>query len=247
MKKIYCAYGDEKFHEKLLVTEETALTVGKVDKFYAFRRNDLNVDNFLENNKEILSQQPGGGFWAWKPFVILQTMDRVDYGDIVLHTSTGMKVLENLDPLFEITKTSKDNRMFFSASAIYGTHKHSQYTKRDCFVVMGLDEPKYWDSRMLTAAHCLFMKTPENIEFLKEFLRYTTDKRAIWDTIPPMPNTTGTPNLPGFLEHRFDQAILSLLSVKYGRELYRDPTQFGMDEINNFVNSPYGQLFYMYD
>jgi hypothetical protein len=247
MKKIYCAYGDEPFHEKLLVTEETALSIGKVDEFYAFRRNDLNEDNFLQNNIDILSQQPGGGFWAWKPFVILKTMEKVDDGDIVLHTSTGMKILENLDPLFEITEQRKDGRMLFSASAIYGSHKHSQYTKRDCFVVMGLDGPEYWDSRMLTAAHCLFTKTPENIEFLKEWLRYTTDRRAIWDTIPPMPNRTSNPNLPGFLEHRYDQAILSLLSVKYGRELYRDPTQFGIAEVNNFPNSPYGQLFYQYD
>jgi hypothetical protein len=190
---------------------------------------------------------PGGGFWAWKPFVILQTMDKVEDGDIVLHTSTGMKVIANLDPLFEITERRKDGRMFFSASATYGTHRHSEYTKRDCFVVMGLDNPKYWDSRMLTAAHCLFTKTPENIEFLKEWLRYTTDKRAIWDKIPPLPNNTENPNLPDFREHRYDQAILSLLSVKYGRELYRDPTQFGIAEVDNFPNSPYGQLFYMYD
>ena len=247
MKKIYCAYGDEKFHEKLLVTEETAISVGKVDKFYAFRRNDLNVDNFLENNKEILSQQPGGGFWAWKPFVILQTMKKVDDGDIVIHTSTGMKVLENLDPLFEITRHAKDQRMFFSASLIYGTHRHSEYTKRDCFIVMGLDEPKYWESRMLHAAYCVFMKTRDNIDFLKEFLKYTTNKRAIWDTIPAMPPPDGVSNLPDFREHRFDQAILSLLSVKYGRELYREPSQFGNNEKDKFPNSPYGQLFYQYD
>ena len=247
MKKIYCAYGDEAFHEKLLVTEETAISVGKVDKFYTFRRNDLNVDNFLENNKEILSQQPGGGFWAWKPFVILQTMDKVDDGDIVLHTSTGMKVLENLDPLFELARRSRDQRMFFEPSMIYGTHRHSEYTKRDCFIVMGLDEPKYWETRMLHAAYCVFMKTQTNIEFLEEFLKYTTNKRAIWDTIPPMPPPSGVSNLPDFKEHRMDQAILSLLSVKHGRELYREPSQFGNGEEAKFPNSPYGQLFNQYD
>ena len=248
MKKIYCAYGDEKFHEKLLVTEETAISVGKVDEFYAFRRNDLNVDNFLENNKEILSQlDPGGGLWAWKPFVILQTMDKVDDGDIVIHTSTGMKVLDNLDPLFEITARSKDQRMFFDSPTIYHPHLHSQYTKRDCFIVMGLDEPKYWGARMLNAAFCVFMKTQPNIDFLKEFLRYTTDKRAIQDTIPAMPPPSGVSNLPDFREHRFDQAILSLLRLKYNGELYRDPSQLGNDVMDKFPNSPYGQLFYMYD
>ena len=247
MKKIYCVYGSESFYEKILVTEETAISVGKVDRFYAYRPPDLRVDNFYENNKDILSHPMGGGFWAWKPFIILQTMDKIEEGDIVLYTSTGMKVLENLDPLFEITEHSMDNRMFFDPSTIYGTHRHSQYTKRDCFIVMGLDEPKYWEPRMLHSAYSLFMKTPKNIDFLQEWLRYTTDKRAIWDTIPPMPNTCGVPNLPDFMEHRFDQSILSLLSVKYGRELYREPSQFGNCDKDKFPNSPYGQLFYQYD
>ena len=168
MKKIFCTYGDKKFYEKLLVTEETALSVGKVDKFYTYREPDLQVDNFYKNNKDILSAH-FGGLWAWKPFIILQTMDKVDDGDIVLYTSTGMKVLGNLDILFEITEHSKDNRMLFEPSMIYGTHRHSEYTKRDCFVVMGLDEPKYWDSRMLHAAYCVFMKTQKNIDFLNEW------------------------------------------------------------------------------
>ena len=100
---------------------------------------------------------------------------------------------------------------------------------------------------MLHAAYCVFMKTRDNIDFLKEFLKYTTNKRAIWDTIPAMPPPSGVSNLPNFVEHRMDQSILSLLSVKYGRELYREPSQFGNDERDKFPNSPYGQLFYQYD
>ena len=37
------------------------------------------------------------------------------------------------------------------------------------------------------------------------------------------------------------EAVLSLLSLKYGRELYREPTQFTLTE--NYPNSPYSQLF----
>jgi hypothetical protein len=37
--------------------------------------------------------------------------------------------------------------------------------------------------------------------------------------------------------------ILSLMSVKYGRELYRDLSQLAIGERAYFDNSPYGQLF----
>ena len=42
-----------------------------------------------------------------------------------------------------------------------------------------------------------------------------------------MPNICGKENINGFLEHRWDQSILSLLAHKYNLELFRMPTQFG--------------------
>lgn len=90
---------------------------------------------------------------------------------------------------------------------------------------------------MLHAAFSVWMKTEKNVEFISEWLRYVKDRRIITNE----PNTCGLPNLPDFAEHRYDQAVLSLLSLKHGRELYREPTQFSNNE--TFANSPYKQLF----
>jgi len=239
MKRVHCAYANEVFYRSLDILEETSIRIGGVDEFYAYRPEGLHVNNFWENNQRILSQPLGAGLWAWKPFVILETLKKVNDGDIVLYTDAGMSVLQNLDILFDITNTNKDNGMLFEPSMIYGPHLHSVYTKRDCFVVMGLDEPQYWGARMLHAAFSVWMKTSANIDFLTEWLMYVTDERAITD----MPNVCGKSNHPDYMEHRYDQAILSLLRLKYGRELYREPTQFSNNETAKFPNSPYGQLF----
>lgn len=244
MLKVHCAYADSVFEKSLVLLEQTSLQIGKVDKFYAYRPSDLHIDNFFEQNKHILTQKPGAGWWAWKPFVILQTMNKVEYGDIVLYTDAGVSILQNLDILFEITKTSKNKCMLFASPMLYGEHTHEMYTNRECFIVMNLDEPKYWYSRMLNAAFSIWIKTDENIAFLNEYLKYCTNERAI----SHLSKFSGAPDLPKnnkhpMDKHRWDQSILSLLRMKYEIELYRDPSQLAINEIANFTNSPYGQLF----
>jgi len=237
MRKIHCAFANDRFIKSLNILEESSLNIGKVDQFVRYNSFDLQADRFWQENQRILSEPLGAGYWIWKPFIILQTMKKCDDGDIVLYTDAGIKVIDNLDPLFEIIKRSKDNRMLFALTMIYGSHLHSEYTKRDCFILMGQDEPKYWNERMLNAAFSVWMKTPKNIQFLSEWQYYLKDSRVVTYE----PNTCGQPNLPDYIDHRHDQAVLSLLSLKYGRELYREPTQFTLNE--TYPNSPYGQLF----
>jgi hypothetical protein len=237
MKKIHCAFADDKFLKSLNILEESSILIGKVDRFVRYKPFDLQANRFWQDNQRILSEPLGAGYWIWKPFIILETMKLCKEGDIVLYTDAGVRVIDNLDPLFEITKTSKDNRMLFALTMNYGTHRHSEYTKRDCFVLMGQDDPKYHNERMLNAAFSVWMKTPKNILFLSEWQYYLKDSRVVTYEA----NTCGLPNLPDYIDHRHDQSVLSLLSLKYGRELYREPTQFTLNE--TYQNSPYGQLF----
>lgn len=237
MKRVHVAFANDKFLKSLDICQDSSLSIGKVDEFIRYETKDLQKDNFWQDNQRILSEPLGAGYWIWKPFIILDAMSCLDYGDIVLYTDAGVRIIDCLDSLFEITKTSKDNRMFFSLTMIWGNHLHSEYTKRDCFVLMEQDEPKYWNKRMLNAAFHVWMKTRKNMEFLTEWQTYMKDSRIVTYE----PNTCGLPNLPDYIDHRHDQAVLSLLSLKYGRELYREPTQFSLNEV--FENSPYGQLF----
>jgi hypothetical protein len=242
MKKVHCAFADQVFERSLQLCEDTSVSIGGIDKFYAYRPDDLHADNFYKNNKHILTQQPGAGWWAWKPFVIMQTMQKVEAGDIVLYTDAGVSIIDNLDILFEITSKSNDKRMLFATPWIHGPHTHRMFTTRDCFVEMYCDTPKYWDNRMLNGAFHVWMKTPTNVKILIEWLKYCITERAISHLSNVHPELPGHNSHP-MDKHRWDQSILSLLSMKYGRELYRDPSQLTIGEKGNFPNSPYEQLF----
>ena len=80
------------------------------------------------------------------------------------------------------------------------TGVHQWFCKRDCFVLMGCDEPKYHKSIQLEDGFLAFKKTEYNIHLLDEFIKYCCDERCVTD----IPNTCGLPNLEGFKDHRTD-------------------------------------------
>jgi hypothetical protein len=248
VKKYVTSYGTAEYYDSLDILGKSSIEIGMADEFVKYTYDDLKDSEFYLANKGIMQRPVNGDatwrgkvksvhYWIWKPYIILETMKRCNEGDIVLYLDGGMKVMNDLNPLFEITKTKKC--MIFSVSKTpEALHYHSMYTKRDCFILMGLDTPYYWNTRCVNAAMSVWMKTPENIDFLTEWQAYMTDSRIVTDD----DNTCGYPNLPDFKYHLFDQSVFSLLCTKYNKEIYRDPSQYSINEKECFTNSTYDQL-----
>lgn len=229
-----------------------------IDEVISYDFDDLKGTTFFNENEKILTQPKGLGYWIWKPYIILEAMKNLQENDIVVYSDCGIEIIEKLDPLFSIC-TSQPILLFAN-----GDLKNGLWTKRDCFIKMDCDSPKYWKGLQCDAAFSLYKKTKESILFLEEWLHFCCDGYSATDE----PNRCGKKNIFGFRQHRWDQSVLSLLAIKHGIELYRMPTQFGnhfksldfrvADEINcvnqinrrrlNFYskrpygNSPYFQL-----
>ena len=213
--------------------EKSSSERGKVDQFIRYTREWLETTDFYPKNRYILDNPRGNGFFIWKPFIILQTMESLNEGDIVMYSDAAVEILNDLSPLFSIAE-EKDHVVF----EIAGGHNNKTWTKRDCFVLLNCDEEKYWNDLQLTATFSLWKKTEENIAFLKEYLRYLRDPRIVTDD----PNMCGKPNFLEFRYHRHDQSVLSILTRKYNFERFCDPSQWGNTERKKYPNSPYGQL-----
>ena len=94
---------------------------------------------------------------------------------------------------------------------------------------MDCDELHYWDANKVIATLIVIRKCDFSQKLMQEWLSYCQDPQAITDA----PNRCGKDDLPGFLQHRHDQAILSVLVAKHGLETYRNPTIWG-----NFLKLP---------
>jgi hypothetical protein len=149
-------------------------------------------------------------------------------GDIVIYSDCGIAITEPPEPLLDICRRHSPIVLFGN-----GNHINSMWTKRDCFVLMDCDREAYWKASHCDAAFSLFRKTALSEQFLREWLHYGSDERIISD----LPNTCGKRNFRDFIEHRWDQSILSLLAQKYRLPLYRMPTQFG----NHYMMHAYRQ------
>jgi len=241
MKKVICTYGTIDYEKSLQLLEKTAYEIGKVDKVFIYNRDWLVTTKFYQKNKYILDQHRGSGFFCWKPYIILKTFDLIENGDCVLYMDAGVSVIDNLDPLFEIISCHpNDGKLIFRVPWVGITHIAKMWVKRDCFVLTGSDESKFWNAPMTNGAISLWIKNDENIKLLKEWQQYLRDPRIVTDD----PNMCGRPNFYEFRDHRHDQSVLTILCTKYNFELFRDPTQWGNEEKEIFSNSPYPQLFY---
>jgi hypothetical protein len=226
--KIHINYA----HARYLKSQEhccnTALANG-FDLTIPYRLGDISPE-FIRANSYTVSQPRGAGFWIWKPYLIMKTMqERMGDDDWLMYTDSGMYFVRN--PWDWILPM--EDRIGEKGIVTFGCcGRARQFTKRDTFVLMGMDEPRYTDSaeqdqRMASVFVC--KKTPFSMAFVEEWMRYCSDPRILTD----LPNTQGLPNYPEFKDHRHDQAIMSLLCIKYDTFLVRE-------DITQFTNSnPY--------
>ena len=90
-------------------------------------------------------------------------------------------------------------------------HKESEYSKRDAFILLGVDMPFYSQTNQFTATIQIYKKSSFTVKFIQEWLYYCQDKRIITDDN----NTLGQENYNDFKDNRHDQTVLSLLIKKY--------------------------------
>lgn len=172
----------------------------------------------------------GAGFWLYKSWVLMDIYNKIDEGDIFIYCDVGASFINDIGPLVELTK-EKDIVLFKVHNCYTNT-----YVKRDTFYYMDCDKPEYYHQELTNGAFMFFKKCEKSLGFIEKYFYFCKDYKIITDSV----NECGLDNLEGFHESRHDQSAISLLTIKEGIELYRDPSQYG----NNFgmENSNYGQI-----
>jgi FkbM family methyltransferase len=195
----------------------SALKYG-LDHFFSYDENWLKKTEFYKKNLKIFNHKKGYGFWLWKPFIISESLKKVNDNDIVFYIDSGSLVLLDPTPLIEISKVNKSGIVAFNCLPL----TNQQWTKREVFVEMDLDTEEFWYAPHSIATVCLFRKTSFSINFVDEWLKECTKFNLISDTL-----NNHYPNIKGFIGHRHDQSVFSLLIKKHQIETYRNPSVWG--------------------
>ena len=230
--KVLLNYASRNYIPSQKKNTGTGLEVGGFDSAISYGPSDLPKE-FRQRNRHILRQRRGNGFWLWKFYFIHKSLEQLDDGDFLFYCDSGSVFMAPIDPLIELSRSLKQDIIPFEHDTI-----ESHYTKRDAFKIMKADTPAYRDTFQRMSGFMLIRKSKFSQDFMHEILALGQDERLITD----LKNQLKFPNYPGFIEHRHDQSIWSLMTKKHGLKAFRDPSQYGNQFISSRADSPYDQL-----
>jgi hypothetical protein len=162
-------------------------------------------DSFKLANSHILKHTKGYGYCIWKPYIILDSLQKIEDDELLVYIdSTDL-------PQPSFFKILDEHFKNHDILLINRNYMHDEWTRRDTFVLMNCDSSEYHNKVQLEAGVVCLRKTQFNIDLITEWLHYCSDEQILTEK----EQTSGLPNFPGFIEHRYDQSILTNLQIKY--------------------------------
>lgn len=219
MKKVLITFSGAQYHDTTKKMVEDAPKFGATDVFvyddwWLFNKRPQHIAE-----TQHLIDNPGSrgvNWFCFKPFVILDALNRVGPDDVVFYIDGDTFPIHDINPVFDITK--RDGIMLFMAN---GWHHQRVWCKRACFGIMNQDTSAYHEAHCGVARFMGF--THRHRSFLETWLFYCKIKECT--TFDPEPRFG--PELPGFKEHRTEQAIMTNLAHKHGIKLHREADEWG--------------------
>jgi hypothetical protein len=210
MKFYLCVYSNKKFEIPRKALVNYSKKSGIFEGIFEYDRDWLVGTEFYKENLEILDdpESKGDGWCLWKPYVIMESLKRIGDGDVLIYMDATDTFFKEYFKNF--LRNSFENSNFLLSRMTTGS-PNIKYTKRDTFLHMGCDSTEYWNCPQLEAGVSGFRKCNETILFVGEYLKFCSDPRIIKGG-----KSNDSSDFPEYIEHRYDQSVLTNLSLKHG-------------------------------
>lgn len=234
-EKIYfVSYGDKNYNIQLNRIKYQAKKFKLFQKVYIYRYRNLD-QKFKNNFNSLLHEKKGGGYWIWKSQVILQTLDKINEGDILLYVDSGstlnIKGKERLKEYFNILSDSESSFLFFKMPTIL----EKNWTTKEVFNYFGvLNDQKITETNQYLGGVLFVKKSQLSINFFKNFQKTVNfDNRLITNFYDDNQHQE-------FMEGRHDQSILSVMAKLENCIVINDESYyFSSDGIQNIEQFEY--------
>ena len=161
-------------------------------------------DFWLDHRKVLSAKTPGFGWWVWKPEFIWKSLTSIPEGDGLLYLDAGSFIGRDVKSVMSISSFMQ----IASSTGICASNSQpfveKYYSSTQVMDHLNLaqaerDSNQFW-------AGCLFLVNTESTKNLIQQWRYfccTNDHGLL------LPKTNFAQEVPGFVHHMHDQAILS--------------------------------------
>ncbi len=209
------SYATPKFRHRQLLLAASGKANDIIQSVTSWTSSKLAKSQFPELAPDISLNERGSGFWAWKPFIILQALQKIPAGDIVLYSDVGRKfpyiILDRPVDGF-IKWLNEHNQDMVPGVMIPWNGPMSMWTKRDALIATSMDRQEIHQATPIQASFSFWRNTPQTRQFVKEWLSLCIQRKLVSDD----PSADGLIELSDFKEHRHDQSLLNLCCIKHG-------------------------------
>jgi galactosyl transferase GMA12/MNN10 family len=208
MKKYFLVYNDgthNRFLDRLL---ESVRTHNNDFEIIVFDKEQIDND-FRDKNTRILNECRGGGYWLWKPYIINETMKRINDGDLLFYLDSKYFFMENFTEIYAKHIENKDI-LIWKNKPNEPVWKMRNWCKMSVLEKFGLRDRVFNEDLADSWAGAIFLRKSDfSSAFINEWLQICCVYEDITDARSTIPNSKE------FREHRHDQSLLSVLVYKY--------------------------------
>lgn len=164
------------------------------------------IPDFVNQHPKHFEQKRGGGYWVWKPHIVLKELERMRDDEILIYIDAGAYLLSRVDSLLQ----QHPNAQLIAFPGENPEWLHRRYTKRDLSLRLDADTPDILDIPQVESGFFIMRKGA--IPIIKDWYAVCSDLKMLDDS-PSI-----APNAADFIEHRHDQSILHILCYKQHKD-----------------------------
>lgn len=221
MKKYFLTFGDRRLKPSVDRLKIQAESIESYDEIIVKDETDLDPKFREKFASKLVYGTKGYGNMCWKPEIILRTLEMINDGDLLTWSDADSHVnpkgKKRLQEYFDMVMSSEtgvtgvqsilptDPELAKIAIPLYNLER--KFTKGDLLDYFNVrHNTAITDSEQLASGTCFFRKCNKSVDLVKQWAIVPHIDFGLIDDSP-----SKSPNLEGFIGHRHDQSIFSII------------------------------------
>ncbi len=202
---------------------------GRADSVHVWTKDRLTNAGFLSLHPELFPDSKGFGWYAWKPWIILQALNQANDGDLIIYQDVGRREPVLISQALQSWDSYLTELGYPCIAGVripdWGPNR--LWTKQSAFRSLGLSGPRYEEASQVQASWSVWRKNHTTEAFIREWAELCQNLSLVGGQLEH--GIEG--EVVGFHEHRWDQSLLTMLTLRDNL-----PTLGTSDRRNPFLN-----------
>jgi hypothetical protein len=204
----FLVYDDGSHNNHLCCLLDSVKKYGSQFEIIKFNKNQIDND-FMIKNETILSQNRGGGYWLWKPYIINKVLNKINDDDVIFYLDSKYFFIEDFANLYLEYLTTND-LLVWNNKPNEPIWDMKNWCKMDVILKYHVYDKVFIENIKDCWAGAIVVKKTENtIRYMQEWLDMCCINEDITDSLSIVDNSDL------FREHRHDQSLLNIVLQKY--------------------------------